>query len=282
MQTELAASRPRRRTVALATVIAPSHGAAGGHAPARCGAASSASTSRPRRSRTPRATRRAAAREQPGEGVRRRTPGSAPSSARLTTSRRSAGFTVWKCLAVLAVVGAVWGLLTGTRSAAGRGGRRSLGAAARRPDHSQAVPPPRRLSASACGLAVLWAVTAVITVVVGRSSEGPDRSRRGALPRRRRRSGRRRCSSPSEPWPASWPPRAARPPPTPAAPSGPAYALRMVADSGTGLGWLRWASPLGWVEELQPLTAPHPLALLPIAGLVALACALTVRLAGRS
>jgi len=24
------------------------------------------------------------------------------------------------------------------------------------------------------------------------------------------------------------------------------YALRMVADSGTGLEWLRWATPLGW------------------------------------
>ncbi|HXZ77157.1 MAG TPA: hypothetical protein VEH31_40690, partial [Streptosporangiaceae bacterium] len=46
------------------------------------------------------------------------------------------------------------------------------------------------------------------------------------------------------------------------------YALRMVADSGTGLEWLHWATPLGWVEELQPLTAPRPLALLPIAGLV--------------
>ena len=49
---------------------------------------------------------------------------------------------------------------------------------------------------------------------------------------------------------------------------GVSYALRMVADSGTGLDWLRWVSPLGWVEQLQPLTAPHPFALLPIAGLV--------------
>jgi ABC-2 type transport system permease protein len=61
---------------------------------------------------------------------------------------------------------------------------------------------------------------------------------------------------------------------------GVSYALRMVADSGTGLGWLRWASPLGWVEELQPLTSPHPLALVPMAGLVCVLVGLTLRLAG--
>ena len=29
------------------------------------------------------------------------------------------------------------------------------------------------------------------------------------------------------------------------------YLLRMAADSDPSLGWLRWASPLGWVEELH-------------------------------
>ncbi len=37
---------------------------------------------------------------------------------------------------------------------------------------------------------------------------------------------------------------------------GACYALRLVAHSGTSLAWLRWASPLGWAEALQPLTAP--------------------------
>ena len=62
---------------------------------------------------------------------------------------------------------------------------------------------------------------------------------------------------------------------------GACYALRMVADSGIGLEWLRWATPLGWVEQLQPLTAPQPLALLPIAALVSVLAYLTVYLAGR-
>ena len=45
---------------------------------------------------------------------------------------------------------------------------------------------------------------------------------------------------------------------------GVAYAVRMVADAGVGLDWLRWASPLGWVEELRPLDSAPPLALIPI------------------
>jgi ABC-2 type transport system permease protein len=39
---------------------------------------------------------------------------------------------------------------------------------------------------------------------------------------------------------------------------GACYAVRMVADSGIGLGWLLWVTPLGWVEELRPLTRPDP------------------------
>jgi ABC-2 type transport system permease protein len=61
---------------------------------------------------------------------------------------------------------------------------------------------------------------------------------------------------------------------------GISFALRVVADSGGGLTWLRWLSPLGWVEELQPLTHPQPLALLPIVAFTALVTALAVRLAG--
>jgi ABC-2 type transport system permease protein len=61
---------------------------------------------------------------------------------------------------------------------------------------------------------------------------------------------------------------------------GAAYALRMVADSGAGLEWLRWVSPIGWVEELQPVTSPRPLALLPVAAFTALLAGLAVHLAG--
>ena len=43
--------------------------------------------------------------------------------------------------------------------------------------------------------------------------------------------------------------------------------------------WLRWAGPLGWAEELHPLTGSRPVALVPIALLVAVLAAVTVGLA---
>jgi ABC-2 type transport system permease protein len=57
------------------------------------------------------------------------------------------------------------------------------------------------------------------------------------------------------------------------------YLVRMVADSDPGLSWLRWASPIGWVEELQPLTGSRPFGFVPIVVLVAALAILTVRLA---
>ena len=44
------------------------------------------------------------------------------------------------------------------------------------------------------------------------------------------------------------------------------FVLRVVADTSGSLGWLRWATPLGWAEELRPFTGSQPLVLLlPIA-----------------
>jgi polyether ionophore transport system permease protein len=40
------------------------------------------------------------------------------------------------------------------------------------------------------------------------------------------------------------------------------FLLRAIADTSTGLGWLRWTTPLGWAEELRPFTGARPLVLL--------------------
>ena len=60
-----------------------------------------------------------------------------------------------------------------------------------------------------------------------------------------------------------------------------AYLIRMVADSDPSLGRLRWASPLGWFEQLRPLTGSRPLPFVPIAALVAALVAAAIVLAGR-
>jgi ABC-2 type transport system permease protein len=55
--------------------------------------------------------------------------------------------------------------------------------------------------------------------------------------------------------------------------------LRVVADTSTGLAWLRWATPLGWAEELRPFAGPEPLALLAPALATVLLLALAARIA---
>ena len=57
------------------------------------------------------------------------------------------------------------------------------------------------------------------------------------------------------------------------------FLLRVIADTVSGVGWLRWATPLGWAEELRPFSDPRPLVLaLPI-GVSALLLALAARIA---
>jgi ABC-2 type transport system permease protein len=189
-----------------------------------------------------------------------------------------AGYTVWKSFMFLIVVGAIWGLLTGTRLLRGEedAGRWELLLAGQTTQRRAAA---QGLAGLGAGLTALWAFTALITVAVGRSSKvhvaaGPALFfsvvlvaaaavflATGAFTSQLAATRRQAAAYAGGALGAS-------------------YALRMVADSGTGLEWLRWVTPLGWVEELQPLTAPHPLALVPIVALVVLLGSLAVHLAG--
>ncbi|MGO9320581.1 MAG: polyketide antibiotic transporter [Solirubrobacteraceae bacterium] len=55
--------------------------------------------------------------------------------------------------------------------------------------------------------------------------------------------------------------------------------LRVIADTASGAAWLRWATPLGWAEELRPFTGARPLALLLPAAATALMLAAAARIA---
>lgn len=58
------------------------------------------------------------------------------------------------------------------------------------------------------------------------------------------------------------------------------WLLRVVSDTVASVAWLRWASPLGWAEQLRPFAGPRPVVLLlpALTALVLLAGA--ARLAG--
>ncbi len=189
------------------------------------------------------------------------------------------GFTVFKTSMTLMIVGAVWGLLTATRLLRGEedAGRWELllsGRTTRRGAAAQA------LVGLGAGVVTLWGVTALVTDVVGRWSKvhiaaGPGLYfalalvssavmflALGALTSQLAATRRQAAAAA-------------------AVLLGVSYAVRMVADAGIGLHGLVWVSPLGWVEELRPLTAPRPVALVPIAVLTAVAAILAVHLAGR-
>src|SRR3954469_540319 len=60
-----------------------------------------------------------------------------------------------------------------------------------------------------------------------------------------------------------------------------AYLGRMAADSDSRLGWLRWLSPFGWVEEARGLTGSNAIAFAPMVLLVAVLVSASVRIAAR-
>jgi ABC-2 type transport system permease protein len=189
-----------------------------------------------------------------------------------------AGFTVFKSFMTLVILGGLWGLLTSTRLLRGEedAGRWELvlcGQTTRREAAEQG------LGGLAAGVATLWAVSALLSVLAGQYSKvgiapgpmlyfaltlvstplmflaiGSLTSQLGAT---------RRQAAAYAGWFL-----------------GACYGLRMVADADVGLHGLVWVSPLGWVEQLRPLTSPEPLAFLPIIGFTAVVGGLAVHLAG--
>jgi ABC-2 type transport system permease protein len=190
-----------------------------------------------------------------------------------------AGFVEWRSLGLFGVVGAVWGLLLSSRLLRGEedAGRLELLLAGRTTRRGAAM---QQLLALGGALVVLWSVAAVVTVSVGQSGRVGIPASRAVLfalasvagaamflgvgtltsqlaATRRQAAGFAGLAL------------------------GICYGARMVADSSAGLDWLRWVTPLGWVEQLQPLTAPDPWPLAAIGSLTIVASAFAVVLAGR-
>lgn len=57
--------------------------------------------------------------------------------------------------------------------------------------------------------------------------------------------------------------------------------LRVIADTSSAAGWLRWVTPLGWAEELRPFTGQRPLVLLAPLAASALLIVPATRIAAR-
>lgn len=188
-----------------------------------------------------------------------------------------AGFTAYKVFMSLALMGGIWGLLIATRLLRGEedaGRWEMLLSGPFRAGRATAA----TMAGLGISLVVVWAFTAMVTIAVGRSSTvriSPGAACFlglvlvlpavlfavvGALasqmaPTRRRAAGYAAVAL------------------------GLAYALRLLADSGIGLHWLAWTSPLGWVELTRPLVGSDAAPLVPIFAFVAVAAGATVVLA---
>jgi ABC-2 type transport system permease protein len=190
-----------------------------------------------------------------------------------------AGWTAWRSLGIVTILGSIWGLLAATRwlraeEDAGRwellvvGGTTRRGAAA------------RALVAMGIGLAALFSVTAVVVLAAGRVPEVGFSVTAGlflamalvapaalflavgALASQVAPS-RRQASQLA------------------AAVFGAAFLLRVVGNSGPHLHWVQWTTPLGWIQHLHPLTGPSILPLVPVVVLIAALVAATLLLAGQ-
>ena len=60
---------------------------------------------------------------------------------------------------------------------------------------------------------------------------------------------------------------------------GIALFLRIAADIGHGIGWLRWATPIGWDEQLRPVTGARPAVLLLFAAAAVVVAAVALAVA---
>lgn len=189
------------------------------------------------------------------------------------------GYAAYHVIAIFSIVGAVWGLLAGTRLLRGEedAGRWELllgGQTTRRRATAAA------LAGLGVGLAIFWAVGAAAVVAIGLTADPPFPVAAslftavaavsaaaiflavGALCSQLAATRRQAAG-------------------LAAALFGLAYLLRAVAYSGTSLRWLHWVTPLGWVDELRPLTGSRPLLLVPIVATIAVLVTVTLVLAGR-
>ena len=189
------------------------------------------------------------------------------------------GFIDWRAIGVTSIVACVWGLLSATKSLRGEeaAGRWELFLAGQVTPRRAAA---NALAGLAAGVVAMYLITALLTAVVGArpdvavgvgtslffaiavvagaalfASIGALASQ--VMPTRSRATG------------------------LAAGAFGVAFMLRALGDATSSAHWLVYVSPLGWIEQLRPLTDADPVWLLPIAGLVALCAGGAVLLADR-
>jgi ABC-2 type transport system permease protein len=193
----------------------------------------------------------------------------------LNTAR---GFTAWRTLAVLTIVGGVWALMAATKRFRGEeeAGHTEL--------FLSGTTTPRAAAASTLagltsGLVIIYMLILIVTLIAGKIAGVPLNLSEtlfyalalvacvaeffavGAFTSQISPTRRRAAT-------------------VAAAVFGVSFVMRAIGDASASVHWLTYISPLGWIEHLRPLTGSSPIWLLPIAGFVGVLCAATVYVAG--
>ncbi|HUC87018.1 MAG TPA: ABC transporter permease subunit [Candidatus Saccharimonadales bacterium] len=189
-----------------------------------------------------------------------------------------AGFTVWSTLCVMSMIGGIWALMLATRNFRGEedAGRWELLLAGQTTARRAAA---NTLVGLGAAIAVLYVVSAITFAIVGRVHGigfGTGAALFFALAAI--------CGAAQfiavGALASQLMPTRARAAGLSAAIFGACFLARAMADT-TSVHWLINVTPLGWIENLQPLTDTQPIWLLPIGGLIFVLSALTIFLAGR-
>jgi ABC-2 type transport system permease protein len=189
-----------------------------------------------------------------------------------------AGFTAWRSLGIVILLGAIWAILLATKNFRGEeeAGRWELLLSGQTTARRAVV---QTFTGLAAALGAMYAVTAAITIATSRSLRVPFSAPDslflvlalmsvvcffiavGAFISQLAATRRQATT-----WTAAI--------------FGICFVLRSIGNAGPSLDWVGWFSPLRWVDHLQPLTNPSPGWLLPLGLLSGVLITLTVYLAG--
>ncbi len=190
------------------------------------------------------------------------------------------GFVDWRALGTLSIMTAVWALLTTTRALRGEevAGRWELFLAGRTTARRATL---NALAGLGAGLLTMFTVIWVGVAAVGRPSSV------GFSPRVSAMFALTEIAAPTlflavGALASQIMATRARAATLSSAVLGVAFMLRALGDAAPSVHWLLYVSPLGWIEQVDPLgTAPRTAWLLAVTGLTVVLVAATVVLSGR-
>jgi ABC-2 type transport system permease protein len=189
------------------------------------------------------------------------------------------GFTDWRAIGVTSLVACIWGLLAATKTLRGEetAGRWELFLAAQTTSRRAAA---SALAGLGAGVLAMYAVTTLLTALAGTRANVDISPGQSVLLGAAVVAGAAMFAAIGAVASEVMPTRS-RAAGLAAGVFGASFMLRALGDAAASTHWLVYLSPLGWVEQLHPLTGAQPLWLLPIAGLIAACAVATVLLADR-